>query len=65
MRTMPNPRAAAPLCAAVLVLALGACGQKGALYHPEPAATPATRAEPARQDDERGATGSDHDRAPR
>lgn len=49
MRTMPHPRPAALLCAAALVLALGACGQKGALYHPAdaPATAPATAATPA------------------
>lgn len=48
MRTMPHPRSAALLCAAALVLVLGACGQKGALYHP--AHAPATAAPPAPAD---------------
>ena len=47
MRTMPPPRARALLCATALVLALGACGQKGALYHPEAAEAPAQPADDA------------------
>jgi predicted small lipoprotein YifL len=50
MRTMPHPRSAALLCAAALVLVLGACGQKGALYHPADAPAPATVATPAPAD---------------
>jgi predicted small lipoprotein YifL len=66
MRTMPLPRPAALLCAAALVLALGACGQKGALYHPtDPPAKTATptpaddaAAEDARKKDEKKPAGA-------
>ena len=53
MRTLPRPRTHALLCAAALALVLAACGQKGALYHPDPAAAPATQptTPPAAPDD--------------
>jgi predicted small lipoprotein YifL len=47
---MPHPRARALLHAAVLALALAACGQKGALYHPDPAAAPAAADDAAASD---------------
>jgi predicted small lipoprotein YifL len=52
MPMLPAPlRASALLGAAALLLALGACGQKGALYHPDPAAAAATKADDAAAQD--------------
>lgn len=58
------PRALALLCATALALALAACGQKGALYHPDPAeaeaAPPAdgAAADAARKKDEKKPAGA-------
>lgn len=72
MPTLSVPHRTLPLlCAAALVLALalGACGQKGALYHPEPVA-PAEQKDAAPdtekdKDAKKDTTERDDDRAPR
>ena len=56
MPKTPSSRTLAPLCAALLILTLGACGQKGALYHPDPAdaaARPSDPATPAKPSDKK------------